>query len=333
MKTSASTSDSVVGEVPSHRMTSVRQQVVPPAAGTPPATGIAPSRARGGLLNLFAVAAVLILSALASPSAGAQPFRVDPPLANTPAWSVDPAFKHDVFTFARVRYSSYSEGRRRRFRGGFGDGGPRWSTDFPDAELNLSFRLQQMTSLKVNPEPVAIDLTPADLTKHPFIYIVEPGAMILADEEVAALRSYLLNGGFLMVDDFWGEDEWNHFYEQLKRVFPEREPTELPLEHPIFHCVFDLKEKPQVLSIHSAARSRYMGSEIPRERPGDPTAWDVHYRALFDDKGRMMAIICHNTDLGDGWEREGLDETYFREYSEKKAYPIAINIVFYSMTH
>ncbi len=76
-----------------------------------------------------------------------------------------------------------------------------------------------------------------------------------------------------------------------------------------------------------------MASEIPRERPGDPTAWDVHYRALFDDKGRMMAIICHNTDLGDGWEREGLDETYFREYSEKKAYPIAINIVFYSMTH
>jgi hypothetical protein len=331
MKTTASYS-AVVG-VPPPRITLNCRTNIMRGEGTPPiiVRGFVPSRVRHLSCALLTVL-VLFLSELASPSARAQPFRLTPPLASTPEWTVDPAFKHDVFTFARVRYSSYSEGRRRRFRG-FGDGGPRWSTDFPDAELNLSFRLQQMTSLKVNPEPVAIDLTPTDLAKHPFIYIVEPGEMILSDEEVAALRNYLLNGGFLMVDDFWGQDEWGHFYEQIKRVFPEREPTELPLEHPIFHCVFDLKEKPQVLSIHAAARSRFMGSETPRERPRDPTAWDVHYRALFDDKGRMIAIICHNTDLGDGWEREGLDESYFREYSEKKAYPIAINIVFYSMTH
>ena len=74
------------------------------------------------------------------------------------------------------------------------------------------------------------------------------------DDEVKALRRYLLNGGFLMVDDFWGEDEWDNFYEQINRVFPDREPVELPLEHPIFHCVYDLKKKPQIPSIITPGR-------------------------------------------------------------------------------
>jgi hypothetical protein len=149
--------------------------------------------------------------------------------------------------------------------------------------------------------------------------------MTLSDAEVRSLRRYLLNGGFLMVDDFWGEMEWDNLYLEMKRVFPDREPQELPLEHPIFHCVYDLKEKPQVPSIHA-----WLGSGRSYER------WDAeepHYRALFDDNGRVMALICHNTDLGDGWEREGENVDYFHEYSEKKAYPMGINIVVYAMTH
>lgn len=131
-----------------------------------------------------------------------------------------------------------------------------------------------------------------------------------------------------MVDDFWGEDEYANFYGEIKRVFPDKEPQELPLEHPIFHCVYDLKEKPQVPSIHSAMRGRDSG--ITWER------WDAkepHYKGIVDDKNRLMVIICHNTDLGDGWEREGEDEWYFREFAEKKSYPLGINIVFYAMTH
>ncbi len=158
--------------------------------------------------------------------------------------------------------------------------------------------------------------------------MIEPGSLTFSEDEVVALRRYLLNGGFLMVDDFWGEDEWFNFYHEIKRVFPDREPEELPLDHPIFHCVYDLKEKLQVPSINMAFRGRSSG--ITWER------WDaeeVHYKAIHDDKGRMMSIICHNTDLGDGWEREGEDEWYFREFSEKKSYPMGINIVFYAMTH
>src|SRR6185312_12522926 len=214
----------------------------------------------------------------------------------------------------RVRYTS----------GGGGWGWEKWRVDYPDSDLNFSFRLHELTSLEVDPNGKVLDLTDEALLDYPFIYLIEPGHMSLTEEEVAGLRRYLLNGGFLMVDDFWGEDEWFVFHQNLKRVFPDKEPVELPLEHEIFHCVYDLKKKPQVPSIHG-----YWGGRT-YER------WDAqepHYRALFDDKGRMMAIICHNTDLGDGWEREGEDSGYFHEFSEKWSYPLGINIVTYAMTH
>ncbi|HEY1068604.1 MAG TPA: DUF4159 domain-containing protein, partial [Pirellulales bacterium] len=118
--------------------------------------------------------------------------------------------------------------------------------------------------------------------------------------------------------------EYENFYENLKRVFPDREPVELPLEHEIFHCVYDLKEKPQVPSIHAW----YSG--MTTERSDAPQAY---YKGVFDDEGRMMMIICHNTDLGDGWEREGMDPQYFKEFAEKWSYPMGINIVTYAMTH
>jgi hypothetical protein len=195
--------------------------------------------------------------------------------------------------------------------------------------LNFSYRLQQLTSLKVDPEGKIVRLTDPELFDCPFIYIVEPGRLEFSDEEVKALRRYLLSGGFLMVDDFWGEYEWDNLHEQIKRVFPDREPQELPLEHPIFHCVFDLKEKPQVPNFELGESSQWNGG-VTWERPDARTP---HYRAILDDKERIMVMICHNTDNGDGWEREGEYEYYFREFSEKKAYPLGINIVFYAMTH
>ncbi|HXT59265.1 MAG TPA: DUF4159 domain-containing protein [Pirellulales bacterium] len=231
-----------------------------------------------------------------------------------PVWENETPFQQDVFTFVRVRYTS----------GGGGWGWEKWRVDYPDSDLNFSFRLHELTSLEVDPNGKVLDLTDEALLDYPFIYLIEPGHMALTEEEVAGLRRYLLNGGFLMVDDFWGEDEWFVFHQNLKRVFPDKEPVELPLEHEIFHCVYDLKKKPQVPSIHG-----YWGGRT-YER------WDAqepHYRALFDDKGRMMAIICHNTDLGDGWEREGEDSGYFHEFSEKWSYPLGINIVTYAMTH
>lgn len=243
------------------------------------------------------------------------------PRHGVPDWENDITYKQDVFTFCRIRFDSYQ--------------GSGWKTDHPDSDLNFSFRLQQLTSLKVDPDGVIIDLTDPKLFDYPFIYMCEPGGLSLSDDEADCLRRYLLNGGFLMCDDYWGYDQWDSFAATMKEVFPKRTPKELPLEHPIFHTVYDLKKKPQIPNVGDGINGRGRGPG------GTNVSWEwrfegtkeAHYKGLFDDNDRLMALFCHNTDLGDGWEQEGQNEWYFREYSEKQAYPMGINIVVYVMTH
>lgn len=242
----------------------------------------------------------------------------------TPTWENPKGFEEDVFTFTRIRYSN------GRYGGYYGRRGGGWATDLPDSDLNLSYRLQQMTSLKVSPDGRIIELTEAELSRHPWVYIVEPGGLAFNDEEVAALRKYLLNGGFLMFDDFWGESAWLNVEREMKRVFPERSFAELPLDHPLYSCVFQIKSKGQVPNVHLGEESQYTGVTW-ENHDGDTRT--VHHRAIHDDKGRMMVIATHNTDNGDGWEREGEYEYYFKNFSEKIAYPLGINVVFYAMTH
>jgi hypothetical protein len=234
----------------------------------------------------------------------------------TPNWTNPAGFEQDVFTFARIK--------RDRNYGSGGD----WWTDAPDSDLNLSFRLQQMTAMKVDPNGLFLRLTETNLADYPFIYMVEPGSLSLRDEEVLALRKYLLNGGFLMLDDFWGEDEWENMAQEIKKVFPDRNFVELPLTNQLYHCVFDIKSKGQVPNVRTGTWSEQTG--VTWER------WDakeVHHRVIYDDKGRVMVIATHNTDNGDGWEWEGDNHYYFEHFSEKISYPLAINIIFYSMTH
>ena len=251
--------------------------------------------------------------------------------AETPRWENPAGFEKDVFTFVRIRYGAL--GRRSSNGIWMGAGrrsGGRWATDYPDAELNLSYRLQQMTSIKTDPNGKVMEITDPELFRHPFIYIVEPGDLGFTDEEVPVLRRYLLNGGFLMVDDFWGEDEWENFETEMKRVFPDREITDIPRTHPLFHCVFDIPNdlNLQLPNVRLGTMSQYDGVTWERD-----DAQECHIRGIYDDKGRLCVVICHNTDNGDGWEREGENEYYFREFSEKKAYPLGINIVFYALTH
>lgn len=235
----------------------------------------------------------------------------------TPNWKNPRGFEQDVFTFTRIK----------RQRSPFSRGGP-WTIDAPDSDLNFSYRLQQMTSMKVDPDGRFVWLTEKDLANFPFIYMVEPGSLYLDTEEVAALRRHLLNGGFLMLDDFWGEAEWANLERELKKVFPDRSFVELPLDHPIYSCVFQIKSKRQVPNIGLGTGSEHHG--VTWERAD---AREVHHRAIFDDKGRMMVFAAHNTDNGDGWEREGEHEYYFKTFSEPVAYPLGINVIFYAMTH
>ncbi|MGA2864347.1 MAG: DUF4159 domain-containing protein [Verrucomicrobiota bacterium] len=262
----------------------------------------------------------------------------------TPNWTNAPGFEKDVFTFVRVIY--------RRAPNGSGisatSSGMGWITDFPDSDLNLSYRLQQVTSLRVEPDGRVLRLSDPALFDYPWIYMVEPGGLQLKDAEIPILRRYLLNGGVLMADDFWGQKQWDNFERNIRRVLPEREFVELPMDDPLFHCVFDLKvgkDQLQTPNIRQGIQS------LDPSHPNYGITWEyyhddydnydyqgrgarhVHVRAIRDDKGRIMVIATHNCDNGDGWEREGEDDGFFHEFSEKRAYPLGINIIFYLMTH
>lgn len=246
--------------------------------------------------------------------------RSPPDRSEYPSWENDREFKDDVFTFARIRFDSV---------GGYGrrGGGNRWQNDYPDSDLNFSYRLQQLTSIKVDPNGKVLRLTDPELFEYPFIYMNGVGGLHLRPDEVTALRHYLHNGGFLMIDDFWGDREWEVVSEQLALAVPRWTPRPLPLSHPIFHVVYDLKQKPQVPGI----RHWRSGQTFEDHGPGSGDGPD--FQGLFDNNGRLAVLMCHNNDLGDGWEREGEDEEYFHNYSEKWSYPMGINIVFYAMTH
>ncbi len=228
----------------------------------------------------------------------------------TPMWEYPAGFEPDVFTVARLRYDR--GGSQPRTRGGG------WTTDLPDADLNLSYRLQQMTSLSVSPLGRLIRASDPELIKYPFLLVTAPHAMSLSEAEILALRSYLENGGFILTTDSWGEQQWLAVERSFREILPDRQFEELPIEHPLYRSVFNVTEKAQVPNIR-------MGLKQPGTQ--------IQHRVLFDAKGRLMAMVLHNSDDSDGWEREGEDGEYFRLYSEKIAYPLAINIVFYVLTH
>jgi hypothetical protein len=254
--------------------------------------------------------------------------------SDTPNWTNRAGFEKDVFTFVRVMYQFGTGPRNSHTASHWG-----WITDFPDSDLNLSYRLQQVTSIKADPDARVIRLTDPALFNYPWIYMVEPGRMVFRDEEVPILQKYLLNGGVLMADDFWGTKQWDNFEYEIKRVLPRREFVDLPMTHEIFHCVFDLKVPMNKLQTPNSSQgsrslnpySRWYG--VTWEMHDGEACRDMHVRALYDDKGRMMILAAHNCDNGDGWEREGEDDGFFHEFSEKRAYPLGINMVFYLMTH
>jgi hypothetical protein len=250
----------------------------------------------------------------------------------TPTWTNDPAFAHDVFTFVRVVYRQNQDSGLSRRAGN-------WVTDFPDSDLNLSFRVQQATSIRTDPDGRVMKLTNPDLFDYPWIYMVEPGRLYLTDEEAQILKRYLLNGGVLMADDFWGELQWKGFADQIKKVFPDRNFVDIPMTNDLFHCVFDLKpplnklQTPSIYHITNPYSPGYHSTQWTWEEHDGEECREMHVRGLYDDKGRIMIIATHNCDNGDSWEREGEDDFFFHEFSEKRGYPLGINILFYLMTH
>lgn len=260
-----------------------------------------------------------------------------------PDWKNVRGFEQDVFTFARIIF--WSDPSKPVERGGFGGGGGGggfgrrgWVIDYPDADLNFSHRLQDLTSMKADPDARVLKFTSPDLNDYPFIYMEHIERMTLRPAEITALRNYLLSGGVLLVNDFWGAMAWRNLQAEINKVLPGRTWTELSTDHPLFHCVFDLRGPMSRLRVPSM--QRWNTGYNPNDPTSNPTASyrgegyeTMHVQALLDDKQRIMVLAIHNSDISDGWEREGEYADYFKVFSEARAYPLGINIVFYLMTH
>jgi hypothetical protein len=219
------------------------------------------------------------------------------------------------FFFTRLQYSD-AGGRGGRWGRGA------WTTDWPEAETHLLQGLKRLTRLDVGAEGAIFSLADDELMNYPWLYAVEVGRWYLSDIEAARLREYLLRGGFLMVDDFWGNYQWAVFLESMKRVFPDRPIVELGDEHELLHVLYDLDQRVQIPGVS------YVGSGITWQGADSRVP---HWRAIFDDDGRVMVAINFNMDMGDAWEHA--DNPYYPEPMTALAYRFAINYVIYAMTH
>ena len=222
------------------------------------------------------------------------------------------------------------------FNGDFrGDGqGGSWNVDWPRADINLSVRLSELTKTTVGmvadgePNHLLLRLTDEVLYQCPFIMMTEVGSASISEAEGAKLRDYLLKGGFLWADDFWGSYAWQWWEAQLRRVLPADQYPIVDVEpgHALYHAQFDIKQTPQITNIGFWTRTGGGTSER-----GEDSAV-VHTRAVFDKHGQMMVLMTHNTDFGDAFEREGDDPSFFYAQSVP-GYGFGINVLLYTMTH
>ena len=218
------------------------------------------------------------------------------------------------------------------FRNGPNGDGAGWNVDFPRADENLSIRLSELSRTPVSmdenrePKTLLLNAKQPEITHCPFIMMTEPGGAYFDEEEVVGLRQYLLRGGFLWADDFWGEYAWSYWENQIRRVLPSGQYPiyDVPTDHILFHQVFEVKEFPQIPGI-----GYWDGADRTYERPDARTA---HLRAINDDHGRIMVLMTHNTDFGDTWERESESREFFVRFSPQ-GYALGVDVLLYAMTH
>jgi hypothetical protein len=213
--------------------------------------------------------------------------------------------------------------------------GSGWRTDYPWGQRNLLIRLSELTKTRVSwlssgvPHVWLVRLTDPALFECPYLMASDVGTIGLAQEEVDALGLYLKKGGFLWVDDFWGEAAWDQWSRELARAMPTSEYTieDVPLSDPIFHSMMEVKKVPQITGI---GFWRAVGGSTTSERGAESAV--PHFRAIRDRHGRIIAVMTHNTDVSNSWERETDDPEYFYKFSID-GYALGINVLLYAMTH
>jgi len=272
------------------------------------------------------VALVLVVAATSVAAAqfgGRQFFRGFGPRGYPAKFATPESFGHG-FNFCRGVYTS---GRREA-------GGQGWSTDYPDAELNFSTRFSELTKTRVSrdadgrPDHLVIRLTEDALYQCPYLHLEDVGTAAMTDAEIIGLRTYLLKGGFVWCDDWWGSYAWQNWMGQLAKVLPPSDypVQEIPPNDPIFRTQFEVTSIPQIPSIQfwrtSGGDTSERGSDSPRP----------DFTGIRDKHGTLMLVMTHNTDISDAWEREGEDPRFFFEFSPN-GYAVGINVLLYAMSH
>jgi hypothetical protein len=271
---------------------------------------------------MFRVFAAAVLLVLVAAGAHAQ-FRFR---EGSFATRYAPAARPDAsFVICRMAYT-----RVRSESSGIG-----WQTDYPYAEINMSIRLGELTKTRISrdvngdPNHYVVRLTDDTLFNCPVLVASDAGTIGFDPAEAERLREYLLKGGFLWVDDFWGSAAWDHWAGQIAHVLPpsDFQIEDVPLTDPMLRTLFEIDTIPQITNIQFW---RGNGGVYTSERGGDSE--EVHLRAIRDANGRIMVLMSHNTDIADSWEREGEDPAFFYQFSPR-GYALGVDVLLHAMTH
>jgi len=186
------------------------------------------------------------------------------------------------------------------------DGGGDWYAN-PSSLGNLLSEIEDRTGIRVGDRPAEVAPADPDLADHPFLYVTGHGNMAFSDLEIDRLREYLLDGGFLHVDDNYGLDE--SFRREAVRLFPDIPLTEVPLGHPIYHIFYDFPSGLPKIHEHDGGPAQGFG--------------------IFLD-GRLALFYSFDSDLGDGWEDAAVhgDPPETRE----QAIRMGVNLFLYALS-
>lgn len=220
------------------------------------------------------------------------------------------AWENTEFAFGRLRFQSLRRGW----------GYARWGIDANKSERQFILGVRRLTRVHARSIEQIVDIDSDEIFHWPWMYAVAAGDWRISEPQAARLRRYFDRGGFLMVDDFHAEYEWAQFMDGINRIYPGARAEEIPDDDPIFHTVYDLRERVQVPGLNVVHGPGYeRGGVVP------------HWRAIRDSKGRVVVAVCFNMDLGDAWEWADLPE--YPERFASMAYRLGVNYVIYAMTH
>jgi len=260
-----------------------------------------------------------------------RPFRVYPSTERYDDIPLPPDYlQPGEFVFARLMYPTHPQGILGGRRFGFGrpgdwrEGGTSWTQDYPRADRHFLMALRRLTRLSARSVEQPVNLEDGDdVYNWPCLAAGEMGDWKLTPDMAAKLRDYLLRGGFLILDDFWGPEEWARFDESMKLVFPDREIVEIDDADPVFHAVYDLKDRYQILGQWALGGRGGMSYRVD----GTHAQW----KGIYDDHHRLMVVMSFNSDVGDSWE--WADDPRYPEPFSALGMRIGVNDVIYSMTH